>query len=284
VGSVTEKASMTDDWRERLNELARGNEEYAEFNRRIVNTSQRVLGVRMPDLRQLARSLARDLDFAAAQKFIKFASGEVYEEVLLCGLIINYAKLTAAEKIKLTRQFLKYVDNWAAVDCCAARLPKGPTLRQERDLWWEFALECLDSTAEFTARYGVVLLMTNSIDPFSKNLTVTASKAKQSSNNHLDYFTSPSSPELGLARNDSNSLSEVFAALRRVRHDGYYVKMALAWLYATAAVKYFDQTLAEINRPGLDVWTRRKALTKMLESYRFTPEQKTQIREFRGRI
>jgi 3-methyladenine DNA glycosylase AlkD len=226
------------DWRGRLNKLARGNEEYAEFNRRIVKTSLKIIGVRLPDLRRLAKDLAYNQDFTALQNFIKFADKKVYEEILLCGLIINYAKLATVKRIQLTRQFLPYVDNWAAVDCCAIRLAKAS--EQDRELWWKFAMNCLSSMEEFIVRYGVVLLMKNFI-------------------------------------NDD----KLYKVLRQVKHDGYYVKMAIAWLYATAAVKDFDQTLAEVNRPGLDPWIYRKALTKMLESYRFTPEQKLQIRNFR---
>jgi hypothetical protein len=42
--------------------------------------------------------------------------------------------------------------------------------------------------------------------------------------------------------------------------------------------------LAEVSRSSLDNWTRRKALTKMLESYRFTAQQKLTIRQLRDTI
>ena len=111
-------------------------------------------------------------------------------------------------------------------------------------MWWDFALECLQSEAEFTVRYGVVSLMTNFLD-----------KA------HID---------------------QVFAALRNVRHDGYYVKMGLAWLYATAAVNFFELTLAELESRHIDAWTRNKAYQKMRESRRFTPEQQRIIMQQKG--
>ena len=58
-----------------------------------------------------------------------------------------------------------------------------------------------------------------------------------------------------------------------LKHDGYYVKMALAWLYATAAVNFFDLTLAELENEHIDAWTRNKSYQKMRESRRFTPEE-----------
>ena len=48
---------MYDDIVAKLSKLAEGNETYAEFNKRIVNTEMPVIGVRVPDLRRLAREL-----------------------------------------------------------------------------------------------------------------------------------------------------------------------------------------------------------------------------------
>ncbi len=62
------------DWHARLHELARGNEEYAAFNKRIVNTGKEVVGVRVPDLRRLARQLAKTM--TGADDFKRFL-GEV---------------------------------------------------------------------------------------------------------------------------------------------------------------------------------------------------------------
>ena len=76
---------------------------------------------------------------------------------------------------------------------------------------------------------------------------------------------------------DEAHIDQVFAALRNVKHDGYYVKMALAWLYATTAVHFFDLTLAELENEHIDTWTRNKSYQKMRESRRFTPEQQAVI-------
>ncbi|QWQ32001.1 hypothetical protein KOY48_03815 [Candidatus Minimicrobia naudis] len=113
-------------------------------------------------------------------------------------------------------------------------------------MWWDFALVCLQSEAEFTVRYGVVSLMTNFLYEA-----------------HID---------------------QVFAAFRKVRRDGYYVKMALAWLYATAAVQFFELTLAERRkRIMLTLWIAQHSLTKKCcESRRFTPEQQDVIASYQA--
>ena len=224
---------MTDDILDRLTDLAQGNETYATFNQRIVNTKMPVVGVRVPDLRRLARELASGMSAADISELLT-AQNESFDYVLLCGLLITHARLDDQTAIDLTKQYLPHVDSWAHIDVFVEK-----KRRFASEAWWDFALECLQSEAEFTVRYGVVSLMTNFLD--------------------------------------EAQVDRVFAALRNVKHDGYYVKMALAWLYATAAVHFFELTLAELENEHIDAWTRNKAYQKIRESRRFTPEQQAVI-------
>ena len=216
-----------------LNALSQGNESYAAFNKRIVNTNMPVIGVRVPDLRRLARKLAPDMSAADISKLLT-AKNRSFDYVLLCGLLITHARLDDQTAINLTKQYLPHVDSWAHIDVFVEK-----KRRFAGEVWWDFALECLQNEDEFTVRYGVISLMTNFLNEA-----------------HID---------------------QVFAVLRNVKHDGYYVKMALAWLYATAAVHFFELTLAELENEHIDAWMRNKAYQKMRESRRFTPEQQAVI-------
>ena len=220
---------MTCDVSFKIAKLAEGNESYATFNRLIVNTKMPVIGVRVPDLRRLARELAPDMSAADISELLT-AQNESFDYVLLCGLLITHVRIDDQTAINLTKQYLPHVDSWAHIDIFVEK-----KRRFASEVWWNFALECLQSEAEFTVRYGVVSLMTNFLDEA-----------------HID---------------------QVFAALRKVTSDGYYVKMALAWLYATAAVNFFEKTLAELENRQIDAWMRNKAYQKMRESRRFTPRQ-----------
>ena len=230
---------MHDDIVIKLTKLAEGNETYAEFNKRIVNTKMSVIGVRVPDLRRLARELASDMSAADISELLTVQNGS-FDYVLLCGLLITHARLDDQTAIDLTKQYLPRVDSWAHIDVVIEK-----KRRFAGESWWNFALECLQSEAEFTVRYGVVSLMTNFLD--------------------------------------EAHINQVFAVLRDITHDGYYVKMALAWLYATAAVNFFELTLAELENGHVDAWTRNKAYQKMRESRRFTPEQQYIIASHRAK-
>lgn len=232
-------SNMYDDIVMKLTKLAEGNETYAEFNKRIVNTEMPVVGVRVPDLRRLARQLAPDISAANISELLT-VQDESFDYVLLCGLLITHTRLDDQTAIDLTKQYLPHVDSWAHIDVFIEK-----KRRFAGESWWNFALECLQSEAEFTVRYGVVSLMTNFLDEA-----------------HID---------------------KVFAALQNIAHDGYYVKMALAWLYATAAVHFFELTLAELEHGYVDVWTRNKAYQKMRESRRFTSEQQDVIAKYKAK-
>jgi len=229
---------MLQDLTRQLETLAQGNETYAAFNKRIVNTKMPVIGVRVPDLRRLARRLAPNMSAADISKLLT-AQNKSFDYVLLCGLLITHARLDDLVAIDLAKQYLPHVDSWAHIDIFVEK-----KRRFAGELWWDFALECLQNEDEFTVRYGVISLMTNFLDEA-----------------HID---------------------QVFAALRNVRHDGYYVKMGLAWLYATTAVHFLELTLAELENEHIDAWTRNKAYQKMRESRRFTPEEQRIIRQQKG--
>jgi hypothetical protein len=66
-----------------------------------------------------------------------------------------------------------------------------------------------------------------------------------------------------------------------VTSDEYYVKMMVAWYFATALAKNYESTLPFIENHKLEKWTHNKAIQKSIESYRITPEQKEYLRSLK---
>jgi hypothetical protein len=120
------------------------------------------------------------------------------------------------------------------------------TTKSDEKLWKDFVEICIKSDKEFVVRFGVVYMMTNFLD--GKN---------------IDF---------------------VFENLREIKHSGYYVKMAMAWLYATSPINYFDKTINELQTQNIDVWTVNKSFQKMLESYRICDENKKFIRDLKKQL
>ena len=67
-----------------------------------------------------------------------------------------------------------------------------------------------------------------------------------------------------------------------IRSEEYYVKMMVAWFFATALAKQWEATLPYLENRQLDPWTHRKTIQKAIESYRIPPERKDYLRTLRN--
>lgn len=66
-----------------------------------------------------------------------------------------------------------------------------------------------------------------------------------------------------------------------VRSEEYYVQMMIAWYFATALAKQYDAALPYITNYRLEKWIHNKTIQKAIESYRVTPEHKTELAAYR---
>lgn len=122
------------------------NEKKAEFDRKIIKTNLKVLGVKTSSLSTFAKYLAKneveldDFDFIC------------HEEVLLAGMMIGYKKCKSKEKICLLEKIMPYFDNWAVVDTIIPRFKK---MEGERGYFESL----LFRQEEFVKRTGIIFLM-----------------------------------------------------------------------------------------------------------------------------
>ena len=73
-------------------------------------------------------------------------------------------------------------------------------------------------------------------------------------------------------------IDEELSRLALVRHEGYYAKMGVAWALSVAYVKFPNSTEPLLQSADLDPEIRRKAIQKILESNRVSPEIKAELR------
>ena len=81
----------------------------------------------------------------------------------------------------------------------------------------------------------------------------------------------------------TDDLRESLRRTGEVWSDFYYVRMAQAWLLATAWAKDPQTTREMLANLPLEEWTYRKFVQKACESYRVTPEDKAWLRESVGK-
>ena len=66
-----------------------------------------------------------------------------------------------------------------------------------------------------------------------------------------------------------------------VTNQDYYVKMMVAWYFATALSKQYDIAITYIENKKLEKWTHNKAIQKAIESYRISDAQKEYLKTLR---
>ncbi len=66
-----------------------------------------------------------------------------------------------------------------------------------------------------------------------------------------------------------------------VRSDEYYVKMMIAWYFATALTKQYDATIGYITGKRLDSWCHNKTIQKAIESFCISDERKAFLKRLK---
>lgn len=228
--------------RKQLLELAEP--DYREFNRKLLPGVPDVLGVRMGNIRALAKKIARrELGEFAAWAEKAAGAGELcHEERLLWGLVIGLGSKTWQEAAPLVSRFVPFIDNWAVCDGSCGGLKAAGTCRREV---WEFLGPYLGSEKEYENRFGAVML--------------------------LSYFADREYAKEGLKR------------LEGMKSQGYYAKMAAAWAVSVYYVKLPEMVLPYLKESRLDDWTYNKAIQKICESLRPSGEEKEMLRKMKRR-
>ena len=75
--------------------------------------------------------------------------------------------------------------------------------------------------------------------------------------------------------------SEYLEWVAGVRGEDYYIRMMVAWYFATALAKQYDTSVVYIEERRLDPWTHKKTIQKAIESYRISEEHKEYLKTLR---
>lgn len=108
---------------------------------------------------------------------------------------------------------------------------------------WEFISTYLSSNKEFELRFAIVMM--------------------------LHYYI------------NEEYIDRVLHILNDINHEGYYVKMAVAWAISFAYIKFPHKTLVFLKNNNLDSFTYNKSLQKIIESTRVSKEDKDLIRSMK---
>ena len=146
-------------------------------------------------------------------------------------------------KLKI-EDVLKYVENFIPKinnwAICDTFCTELKITRKNREVMWDFIGKYLESDKEFELRFAIVMM--------------------------IYYFL------------DDKYTIEVSKRLDKIKHDGYYVKVAIAWAISIMYVKYPAFTMGYLEEGNLDKYTYNKAIQKINDSRRVSEEEKIYIR------
>lgn len=133
-------------------------EKYQQFSQGLIPTVDNIIGVRLPLLRKLAQSIAKE----EGQAFLAKAQGDYFEEVMLEGMVIGYLSVDFKTSLELVREFVPKIDNWSVCDSFSGGLK---FIKKDLKAGWEFLAPYFTAEGEFEVRFGVVMLLNYYISP-----------------------------------------------------------------------------------------------------------------------
>lgn len=138
-------------------------------------------------------------------------------------------------------RFLPYVDNWAVCDVLS---PKA--FQKQPTPALDYSLQNIHSAHPYTCRFSVKLLMIHFLDErFQADILLLPLQALNLHSNH------------------------------------YYIQMMLAWFYATALAKQWNDTVAFLEKGLLPNIVQKMTLQKARDSLRLSKEQKEYLKRFK---
>lgn len=131
-------------------------EKFRIFNEKIVHTSNyRVIGVRMPDLKAIAKKHRADY------KEIFEMPYDSFEEIIIKGAALGFADVPLSEKAPYVIRYAGMIDNWAECDCfCSCIKVK----KSEEDALRLLSDRLMKRKEEFVSRVGIVLMFSKFTD------------------------------------------------------------------------------------------------------------------------
>lgn len=126
---------------------------------------------------------------------------------------------------------------------CDQIIARFKIIRKNKDKFFPIIQELLNKDEEYYVRVGLIILM--------------------------DYYL------------EENRLNEIYSYLDSIKHEGYYVHMAIAWLLSIAYIKFPAKTEEYFKNNKLKAETINKAIQKIRDSKRVSQKDKNYLLRYK---
>lgn len=237
-------------------------ERYRQGHIRIINAlpGRCILGLHVPEMKAVAKRIAGSEEAREViGGFEREHDGDrfslCYEETVVWGLTINAMRCDAEERLEMVRRFVPAIDNWGVCDtfCCNTKWAS----KMPAEGLWEFLLPYFDSDREFEVRFAVVMSMCHLLEEEWLERVFLRLEGLDFERIHSEYVSQKEA--------------------RRMGHEGggvalgdspYYVRMAVAWFFASALAKFPERTREFVRSCALPDDVKRLYVRKARESFR----------------
>ena len=120
---------------------------FQKFTSGLIPGTDPIIGVRIPKLRTLAKKIAKE-DWRG---YLEHAACDTYEEIMLQGLVLGYAKGEIDELLEYVRAFIPKIHDWSVNDCFCATFKIA---QKHREKVWNFLMPYAKSDQEFEQRFS----------------------------------------------------------------------------------------------------------------------------------
>lgn len=228
----------TENIKDILNEYI--DEKFKDFTSALIPGSRPILGVRVPVLRKIAKEIAKG-DW---KTYLREATEDTYEEVVIKGFVIGYAKAELEVLLPYIAEHIEKINDWSLCDGFCSNLK---VVEKHREEFLEFLLPYAKIDDEFKQRVVAVMLMT--------------------------YYLTDDYIDISLKVLDSLKNEKYYCKMA--------VAWTIATAWAKQREKTY--CYMQDGNNTLDNWTYNKAIQKMVESYRVSDEDKEMLRQMKRR-
>ncbi|MBB1534259.1 DNA alkylation repair protein [Leptotrichia sp.] len=146
----------------------------------------------------------------------------------------------------------------------------GAIISESKD--FETCIELLDNFLPFVDNWAVCDTISPKI--FKKHKKELIEKIKEWSQSDKTYTCRFGVEMLMTHFLDEDFKKEYLEMVANIHSEEYYVKMVIAWFFATALAKQWDYAVIYLENNKLDVWVHNKTIQKARESLRILEDKK----------
>ncbi len=215
-------------------------ESYRDFNRSLIpGDIAPILGVRIPKLRKIAKKAAKENGREYLGALLKEErGGHVFYEELLLHGMI--IGYLKCERKEREKLLNEFVPVIDNWSVCDSSCITYKFMKTDMEEWFDYLLRYVNDEREYAVRFAVVCM--------------------------LNYFIT------------ETFVDRVVDILEKLQHEGYYVKMAVAWALSVCYVKFPKKMKLFFKNNELDDFTCNKAIQKIRDSLQVSREEKEMLK------